>query len=320
MKNLILLLSVFSVLALGFISCGKDSTNEIQVLTTENVSVSGQISIPTSTVQEGGSLALCIDNLSGLETLAQKGLLGRSEYSLQVVYLLDGDSIASSTSISGKFAVNYQLKDVAAGEHTITARINAGKLLKVENQIRQTTINVERNPIDLTLDLRSYLTSDLMNFVTPILTYQDVDGSHQIELKKDMYTEDSTEKNGVTFKYYNWEDKINVKCGALTKIEMRYKPKDGITFDDSKKYWISENFSIRGYNYKYNKVLHVGVIIDVIINIGINLGLGEETMPSDGMLTADQAKAYINQIADKVIELNVTIDNAGDLFINDKKR
>lgn len=235
-------------------------------------------------------------------------------------YLLDGDSFASSTSVSGKFALNYQLKDVVAGKYIITAKVNAGKLLKVENQIKQTTINVERKPIDLSLDLRSYLTSDLMNFVTPILTYQDADGSHTMELKKDMYTEESTERNGETLRYCNWEDKINVKCGASTKIEMRYKPKEGITFDDSKKYWISENFSIRGYNYKYNKVLHVGVIIDVVINIGINLGLGEETMPADGMLTADQTKAYISQIADKVIELNVTIDNAGDLYINDKKR
>lgn len=319
MKNLVLLLSVFSVLTLGLISCGKDTT-EVLVLTSESVSVSGQISTPTTTVQEGGRITLSIDNLAGLESLAQKGLLGKSEYSLQVVYLLDGDSITSSTSVKDKFAVNYQLKDVAIGEHTITAKVNTGRLLIARTQIMQTIITVERKPIDLTLDLRSYLTSDLMNFVTPILTYYDAEGSHTMELKKDMYVEESTERNGETFKYCNWEDKIKVKCGNSTKIEMRYKPKEGISFDDSKKYWISENFSITGYIYTCNG-LHIGSINNISINISININLGTGeaviTMPKDGILTADQVKAYIKQLEDKVVVLNVTIDNDGQLHIEE---
>lgn len=296
-------------------SCCKDDEDPFVV------NMKGEVFLSEASAYEGKDLTISIKNLAGLEVLTGKEYVGKPEYEVKVTYLLDGTSIGTSTSIADDFSVNYTVHNLSLGTHTITAVVSGGNGMTLTADIKSANLNVETKPVDLTLTVGSSISEDLMDLVTPILTYEDAEGTHEVALCKDLYERRVTEIEEYDLRWvsYHWGDDLKLKLKDAAKISLRYAERDGATYDEAKRYEISNGFSISKYSYSYNGASHLGTISNINIDINININIGDlQPSEDDHTYSAEQAKEYVRRLCATPQEINVSIDKDGKLTINDK--
>lgn len=304
------------VLGVVFVaSCCKDDEDPFLV------NMKGEVFLSEASAYEGKNITVSIKNLAGLEKLTDKEYAGKPEYEVKVTYLLDGKSIGTSTSIADDFSVKYTVKNLSLGTHTITAEIRSGNGITLRADIKSANLNVETKSVDLTLRVGSSISEDLMDLVTPILTYDDAEGTHEIALSKDLYERSVTENEEFNLRFvrYRWGDELKLKLKDAAKMSLRYVEKNGATYDEAKRYDIDEGFSVSGYSYSYNGGWHLGTISNINININININMGDlQPSKDDHTYSAEQAKEYVRRLCTAPQKINVSIDKDGKLTINDK--
>lgn len=264
-------------------------------------------------------ITICIKNLSGLETLAGINSASSLGKSITVTYLLDSVSIGTSSAIVKDFPLIYKVGDLSLGDHSITAKVDGGEGVILTASIKGASLTVEEAPTEIQLQATSTLSDDLFDLITPVLTYKDVNGQHEMMLSKEMYETltDKDEESGMTRTYFRWNDKIILSLREATKLELKYTEKEDAVFNASKRYFLSNGFSINGYSYMFNNTLRSGGIFG--INLNINVLIGElQPSPDDGTFSAEQAEEYVKRLCEVTQETIVTIGKDGKLTINDK--
>lgn len=312
MKNLSFFLAI-CILALS--SCHNHDDDEVSFV---EVNLKGSINVTPQKVYEGESLSLELTNVQGLDAL--DNVNNKSEYDLKVEYFIDGNSVGSGCYKSkNNFAFNYIVKDLSIGSHTVSAICKSGNKLKVKEEIASgsfTVMDKMANAIDLSMDTRLFISKDLFEFVTPILTYKDARGEYKIEITPEMCEEGSFTVGERTF-WHNtcdYEIKACIIPTDINEVKLTYEAKENVSPNIDKRYYLNSNFNINSYSYVYQGIINIQSVTDISINLNINIAT-DDSEPDDGLIGGKYVAEYVNQLCASTKTVTVVLNEDGTLTL-----
>lgn len=178
----------------------------------------------------------------------------------------------------------------------------------------------------VSVKLGTYLMAghDLFEFVTPIVTYTDWDGKHQMEITKEMCEEKEFElDDDLSLQYFTRQCEIEPSLipNETNEVELTFVPKTGATADAEKKYNLDSSFSIDKYSYFYKGTIYMGNSINLNISIKVNIGIGgdEDDDTDIGLISGKNVQEYVEKLCATKKTYTVILNEDGKLTIENKE-
>lgn len=322
-KTSFLLLLLASVLC---VSCEPHEniiiTHDDEVVEESNalvVSLSAAIQTDNQKVCNDDDMHISLSDISALDVIDDAKYKDNSDYSLEMEYFVNGNSIGISSDRKNGFSLTYKVKSLNLGQHTITAKIKTGKHLTAKGEIKECkfTVVAPVKRVNVTLGYIGHVSKDLSEFVTPVLKYTDFNGEHTIQITSDMWKEDSfTLKDGEEIFTCDWSNEIKTRLVPAEAYNMTFGfiPKEGAKADVNKKYYIGNGFSINKYSYTYNTVIYIGNITNITLDIDITIG-GEGASESKYIIDGTKMEEYVKKLCATPIDYEILLQEDGKLNI-----
>ena len=161
------------------------------------------------------------------------------------------------------------------------------------------------------INYKAALSQELVEFVTPILTYTDVEGEHEVTMSSSTWTEVVPEYtfNGEVVKgdpYYSWTKEISLNSVDITNvISVKFVRKENAQIDNDKTYYFSHNLGMTSATVLY------GGSINVYNRTDINISIGTNTNEYKG----ESACKYLEELCKTPDIMKVIIDSEGKLTV-----
>lgn len=152
---------------------------------------------------------------------------------------------------------------------------------------------------------------ELVEFVTPILTYTDIDGGHEVTMSSSTWTEVVPEYtfNGEVVKgdpYYSWTKEISLNSVDITNvISVKFVRKENAQIDNDKTYYFSHNLGITSATVSY------GGSFIVYIQSDFSISIGTKTNEYKG----ESVNKYLEELCKTPDTKKVIIDSEGKLTV-----
>lgn len=166
-----------------------------------------------------------------------------------------------------------------------------------------------KQPTALLSGMQLDLSPDLRELVTPVITYYQKDGVHEVVVSDNMYEMATNEKLGTDVAYRFKQDSLMICVTDSAFIKLHYLPKKNAAFDNEKKYTLSREFAMISYDY----VNTSEVVIDKekyyvrFYDTKLNVGPSE-----DGKYSAEQAQEYVKELCSKPLYVNLVLIPAAE--------
>lgn len=177
----------------------------------------------------------------------------------------------------------------------------------------QTDDNGGSNSDNTTINIKykAVWSQDLVEFVTPVLTYSDINGEHEVIMSSSTWTEVVPEYtiNGEVVKgdsFFSWTKEIALTTVNITNvISVKFIRKENVPIDKDKTYYFSHNLGMTSAIVSFNGSVTVYNRTDINISIGTN------TNEYKGELASE----YIENLCKTPDTKKVIIDSEGKLTI-----
>lgn len=238
---------VISILTPFLFSCSDDQDGD-----KIRITIDAKINVDTCSVKQGENITFTLEGITYRIGNDLTTTLPPDEGLIRyVTYYVDGKEVGTSYDMANNFALEYTVGRLSAGTHQISAHCESGNdnylLTRVIQRASFTVVDKDKDAnakVDLTYSYSCE--EDLLNFVTPKLTYTDETGEHTIVL-------DETCMTSSAYAYcYCYEDGEKV----YDVIEL---DEDGNVPEP----WIIEEISSKCYHLKLNVNLNK---VDVVNN------------------------------------------------------
>ena len=194
-----------------------------------------------------------------------------------------------------------------------------------------TTEEEDKIDVELTYKFNCY---DLPEFVTPVITYFDAEGTHSITLDDDTWSptlmaycsyidedgrlvETVEEAQNVpsswnienTYNYYKWEQIVKLnQFGIKNHFIVSYKRKENYTIDPNRKYKLSHSSACsEAKSYLNGKKVFSAQYFFIDIGISINIGGGSSSEEE----TKEELEKYLDEICSKNDTVTMIIEDDG---------
>ena len=177
----------------------------------------------------------------------------------------------------------------------------------------------------VTVNFSSSMTPDLLELVTPVVTYKDKGGEHTERLTKEVC---ELEKNEFKIRdsiyvseRYIWKPTLNFDM-YLEKdfdetISLRFEQND-VAVDMERYYDLQSFFGVievkSGFTYEGERKNILASYTTVSININIGDGLSHD----DGLYIGESVHKYVNELLKTKQDYHIEIDKAGTVKLNGK--
>ena len=143
---------------------------------------------------------------------------------------------------------------------------------------------------DVTIYYSACWTTDLLEFVVPVVTYTDFNGEHELDMPEDdcKLSESGT--------YYEWKKLINLKKIPLdNSIIVQFERIDTVEIDPEK-------------NYYFNERLGVDSVI-VVKGRSTTTSHNNETIIKDNYYKGQKAEDYLNELCKTPHKVRIMIND-----------
>lgn len=111
---------------------------------------------------------------------------------------------------------------------------------------------------DMDINGQIVWSDDLLDFLTPVLSYTDAEGLHQIEVEDTMTVDEIWEIGGEVYdlQLQSWTYDITYAYtkGDTVRLNLKYRPKDHVEIIDTAVYTFDHQFNISQVTMTYNGV------------------------------------------------------------------
>ena len=128
----------------------------------------------------------------------------------------------------------------------------------------------------INIKYKAVWSQDLVEFVTPVLTYSDINGEHEVIMSSTTWTEVVPEYtiNGEVVKgdpFFSWTKEIALTTVNITNvISVKFIRKENVLIDKDKTYYFSHNLGMTSAIVSFNGSVTVYNRTDINISIGTN--------------------------------------------------
>lgn len=239
-----------------------------------------------------------------------------------IVYTSSDQSVATVDPSTGKVTA------LAKGSTTITATVTAPK---DNNEYEGTAsasyqVNVDYNVLGtVKIGFGTILSPDFLELITPIVSYRDNDGEHEVRLNNEtcQYVKEEYDIGGksVENELYKWMPSII--CNIYETIDfdetisMRFESNKK-NIEENRKYKLSASTGVNNveYSFSYKGALYLGTHTSISLDIKINIGDGETH--DDDIYEGESVQKYIDEIVKTKQEFRVEVSKDGSVKVNGK--
>lgn len=239
-----------------------------------------------------------------------------------IEYKSSDESVATVDPLTG------EVTPLAKGSTRITATVSApeGSVDYTGSQKASYQVNVDYKVLGtVQIDFCSSFSPDLLELVTPIVSYIDKEDKHEVRLNKDIceYSKDEFTDGNEKFILENYRWAPSIVCNIYETIDfdetisIRFESNKK-NIEDGRKYDLSASAGVGSVtnSFFYNGTSHTGTYTSFSIDIKVNIGDGET---HDGDIYEGIAvQKYIDELVKTKQEFHVEVSKDGKIKVNGK--
>lgn len=238
----------------------------------------------------------------------------------EIVYFSSDLAIATVDSSTG------EVTGLSKGRATITATVTAPKGSEKYEGSCTVSYQVEvdaRSLGTVSMYYGANLSSDFLELITPVVTYRDKEGEHEVRLDKQVCRYDRQEialdDEVYVYETYRWTPEIicNMYGGIEfdETISMRFEP-NKVAIDPTRQYdlHIAAGVPTIKSNFFYNGTYYINTYNHWSISLDINIGDGESH--DDDIYEGESVQKYIDTIVQTKLDVRVEVSKDGKVIVN----
>lgn len=288
------------------------------------VNLKGDVALSKDQVYDGDMLTISLANTEGLDILNNDDYRYNADYTIEVEYFVDDKSVGKTSDMKNGFALDYNVKGLATGIHNVSASCKGGSKLLLTTSITQISFTVLANTnaetTRVTLGTYFNMSTDLFEFVRPIVTYTDSYGEHKSEITPEMCEDNSFSVDNITYAYKTrrWDIVAYLIPGQTKNVTLNYVPKGTVSADPDKRYYFQTGLNIDKYSYSYKGTIYIGNITNINLDFNITINIGSaQNEPDDGLLPGKDVDEYIKQLCATTKTIEIVLDQEGKLIMKE---
>lgn len=240
----------------------------------------------------------------------------------EIVYISSNPSVASVDPTNGT------VTGLTKGQATITATVKAPQTNKKFEGACAVSYQVDvdyRSVGALAIGFGISINPDLLELVTPIVTYKDGNGvQHEEYVNAEnctLHKEDVPLSNGEMYHYemYHWSPNLKYKVYENSDLDETISVKyvsNNVLIDPEREYELYVNAGIGSVTgaISYNNNMYI--ISKTYLNLNININIGDGLSHIDGIYTGQSVQMFIDELVKTKQDFRVEASKDGKVKVN----